>query len=116
MTGYEKIAILLTELGTETSEQILQILRLSPAQMNKISKCILELGPYNPRNLLHVQRETAVLEEVKRYGELRGIYREVASSQDGGFLMVNDNLESLKKEIPQSPEDVANLLRNWLDN
>ena len=116
MTGYEKIAILLTELGTETSEQILQILRLSPAQMNKISKCILELGPYNPRNLLHVQRETAVLEEVKRYGELRGIYREVASSQDGGFLMVNDNLESLKKEIPQSPEDVANLLRSWLDN
>ncbi|MBQ8678488.1 MULTISPECIES: hypothetical protein [unclassified Treponema] len=115
MTGYEKIAILLTELGSETSEKILSILKLSPAQMNKISKNIMTLGSYNPRNLLHVQRETAVLEEVKKFGELRGIYREVAP-QNGGFIMVDDNLENLKKEIPKSPEDVANLLRGWLDS
>ena len=115
MTGYEKIAILLTELGSETSEKILSILKLSPAQMNKISKNIMSLGSYNPRNLLHVQRETAVLEEVKRFGELRGIYREVAP-QNGGFIMVDDKLENLKKEIPKSPEDVANLLRGWLDS
>lgn len=115
MTGYEKIAILLTELGSETSEKILSILKLSPAQMNKISKNIMTLGNYNPRNLLHVQRETAVLEEVKKFGELRGIYREVAP-QNGGFIMVDDKLENLKKEIPKSPEDVANLLRGWLDS
>lgn len=115
MTGYEKIAILLTELGSETSEKILSILKLSPAQMNKISKNIMALGSYNPRNLLHVQRETAVLEEVKKFGELRGIYREVAP-QNGGFIMVDDKLENLKKEIPKSPEDVANLLRGWLDS
>lgn len=115
MTGYEKIAVLLTELGSETSEKILSILKLSPTQMNKISKNILSLGGYNPRNLLHVQRETAVLEEVKKFGELRGIYREVAP-QNGGFIMVDDNLENLKKEIPKSPEDVANLLRGWLDS
>lgn len=115
MTGYEKIAILLTELGSETSEKILSILKLSPAQMNKISKNIMTLGSYNPRNLLHVQRETAVLEEVKKFGELRGIYREVAP-QNGGFIMVDDKLENLKKEIPKSPEDVANLLRGWLDS
>ncbi|MBO6218086.1 MAG: hypothetical protein J6N81_00730 [Treponema sp.] len=115
MTGYEKIAILLTELGSETSEKILSILKLSPAQMNKISKNIMNLGTYNPRNLLHVQRETAVLEEVKKFGELRGIYREVAP-QNGGFIMVDDKLENLKKEIPKSPEDVANLLRGWLDS
>ncbi len=115
MTGYEKIAVLLTELGSETSEKILSILKLSPTQMNKISKNILSLGGYNPRNLLHVQRETAVLEEVKKFGELRGIYREIAP-QNGGFIMVDDNLENLKKEIPKSPEDVANLLRGWLDS
>lgn len=115
MTGYEKIAILLTELGSEASEKILSILNLSPVQMNKISKNILSLGGYNPKNLLHVQRETAVLEEVKKFGELRGIYREVAP-QEGGFLMVDNNLESLKKEIPKSPEDVANVLRGWLDS
>lgn len=115
MTGYEKIAILLTELESETSEKILSILKLSPAQMNKISKNIMTLGSYNPRNLLHVQRETAVLEEVKKFGELRGIYREVAP-QNGGFIMVDDKLENLKKEIPKSPEDVANLLRGWLDS
>lgn len=115
MTGYEKIAILLTELGSETSDKILSILKLSPAQMNKISKNIMTLGNYNPRNLLHVQRETAVLEEVKKFGELRGIYREVAP-QNGGFIMVDDKLENLKKEIPKSPEDVANLLRGWLDS
>lgn len=115
MTGYEKIAILLTELGSETSEKILSILKLSPAQMNKISKNIMDLGTYNPRNLLHVQRETAVLEEVKRFGELRGIYREVAP-QNGGFIMVDDKLENLKKEVPKSPEDVANLLRSWMDS
>ena len=89
MTGYEKIAVLLTELGSEASEKILSILKLSPAEMNKISKNILSLGAYNPRNLFHVQRETAVLEEVKRFGELRGIYREVAP-KNGGFLMVDD--------------------------
>jgi len=116
MTGYEKIAILLTELGSETSEKILQILSLSPAQMNKISKNIMSLGSYNPKNLLHVQKETTVLEELKNFGQARGIYREVASQSDKGFLMVDDKLESLKKEIPQSPEDVANVLRGWLDN
>ena len=115
MTGYEKIAILLTELGSETSEKILAILNLSTSEMNKISKNILSLGEYNPRNMLHVQRETAVLEEVRKFGELRGIYREVAP-QDSGFVMINDNLESLKKGIPKSPEDVANVLRGWLDN
>ena len=115
MTGYEKIAILLTELGSETSEKILAILKLSPAQMNKISKNIMALGAYNPRNLLHVQRETYVLEEVKKFGELRGIYREVAP-QNGGFIMVDDKIESLKREVPKNPEDVANLLRDWLDS
>ena len=115
MTGYEKIAILLTELGSETSETILSRLNLSPVQMNKISKNIMSLGAYNPRNLFHVQRETAVLEEVKKFGELRGIYRNIAP-ENGGFIMVDNNLEALKKEIPQSPEDVANVLRGWLDS
>lgn len=114
MTGYEKIAVLLTELGSEASEKILSILKLSPAEMNKISKNILSLGAYNPRNLFHVQRETAVLEEVKRFGELRGIYRE-AAPKNGGFLMVDDKIEALKNEIPKAPEDVANVLRGWLD-
>ena len=115
MTGYEKIAILLTELGSETSEKILSILKLSPAQMNKISKNIMALGSYNPRNLFHVQRETAVLEEARQFGELRGIYREVAPA-GGGFLMVDDKIEALKREIPKTPEDVANVLRGWLDS
>ncbi|MBR1535485.1 MAG: hypothetical protein IJ630_00935 [Treponema sp.] len=114
MTGYEKIAILLTELGSEASEKILDILKLSPSQMNKISKNILALGGYNPRNMLHVQRETAVLEEVKKFAELRGIYKEVAP-KNGGFIMVDDKLESLKNEVPKNPQDVANLLRSWLD-
>lgn len=115
MTGYEKIAVLLTELGSETSEKILSILKLSPAQMNKISKNIIALGTYNPRNLLHVQRETAVLEEVRVFGELRGIYKDVSSQKGNGFLMVNDNLDSLKKEVPKNPEDVANVLRGWME-
>lgn len=115
MTGYEKIAILLTELGSEATEKILHILKLSPAEMNKIRKHILSLGAYNPHNLFHVQRETAVLEEVRQFGELRGIYREVAP-QDGGFLMVDDKIEALKREIPKTPEDVANVLRGWLDS
>ena len=116
MTGYEKIAVLLTELGSETSKKILEILKLSPAQMNKISKTILSLGGYNPRNMLHVQRETAVLEEVRKFGELRGIYREVApKTASSGFLMVDDRIENLKQEIPKAPEDVANILRDWLD-
>lgn len=115
MTGYEKIAVLLTELGAETSEKILAILKLSPVEMNKISKNIMALGPYNPRNLFHVQRETAVLEEAKNYGEMRGIYREVAP-QNGGFIMVDEKIDALKREIPKSPEDVANVLRGWLDS
>ena len=114
MTGYEKIAVLLTELGSEASEKILAILNLSPEQMNKISKNIISLGAYNPHNMLHVQRETAVLEEVKKFGELRGIYKEVAP-KDGGFIMVDDKIESLKREVPKNPEDIANVLRGWLE-
>lgn len=114
MTGYEKIAVLLTELGSETSKKILAILNLSPDEMNKISKNIISLGAYNPHNMLHVQRENAVLEEVRRFGEQRGIYKEVAP-KDGGFIMVDDKLESLKRDVPKNPEDVANVLRGWLD-
>ena len=114
MTGYEKIAVLLTELGSETSEKILAILNLSPAQMNKISRNIIALGSYNPRNLFQIQRETAVLEEVRKFGQLRGIYKEL-SSPDKGFIMEDNSLESLKRDIPKAPEDVANVLRGWLD-
>lgn len=114
MTGYEKIAVLLTELGSETSEKILAILNLSPAQMNKISRNIIALGSYNPRNLFQIQRETAVLEEVRKFGQLRGIYKEL-SSPDKGFIMEGNSLESLKRDIPKAPEDVANVLRGWLD-
>ena len=101
MTGYEKIAVLLTELGSEASEKILSILKLSPAEMNKISKNILSLGAYNPRNLFHVQRETAVLEEVKRLNCAEFTVKSLRKTADSSWLTIKSKLSKTKFQKPR---------------
>lgn len=116
LSGYEKIAVLLGELGVETSERLLQSLHLSTEEIIKIWKKIASLGEYNPNNSFHVDRENTVLEEFKKFGEFRGIYREVPHNQPqpNGFIKV-DGLAEIRDEVLRNPDDIANVLRSWIN-
>ncbi|MBO5100328.1 MAG: hypothetical protein J6B63_03365 [Treponema sp.] len=116
MTGYEKIAILLGELGVSTSEAILNRLNLSTEELVKIRKNIKALGgKYNPFDENQVARENAVLEEFKRYGEMRGIYKDVphAAFIKTGESSVQNNVRNMAVE---NPEALAKVLSSWLSD
>ncbi|WP_147613310.1 hypothetical protein [Treponema pectinovorum] len=117
MTGYEKIAILLGELGNGASEAVLDRLKLSSEQMNKIKKAMKSVRGYgdkvyDPNDSTQVNRELAVLEEFKRYGELRGIYREVPHT---GLLKTSEGTAQNVRNIASTdPEAMAKVLALWL--
>lgn len=116
MTGYEKIAVLLAELGNGARESVLQKLNLTTDQLKKINTATKNLKSYdgkiyNPQDLTQVNREVAVLEEFKRFGELRGIYKEVPH----GFIKtIASGEERLKTAASANPEAIANALKMWL--
>ena len=114
MTGYEKIAILLTEIGSEASEKVLNALNLSSKDLNRIRQHVLALGFYNPGDMVQVARENYVLQAVRNFGIARGIYPNITLKESG--CVKTSSIEGLKKQVPQNPEDVASVLRNWLDN
>ena len=116
MTGYEKIAVLLAELGNGAREGVLQKLNLSTEQLKKINDAAKSLKSYdgqiyNPDDLNQVNREIAVLEEFKRFGELRGIYKEVPH----GFIKtIASSEERLKSAAAADPQAIARALEHWL--
>lgn len=116
MTGYEKIAVLLAELGNGAREGVLQKLNLSTEQLKKINDAAKSLKSYdgkiyNPDDLNQVNREIAVLEEFKSFGELRGIYKEVPH----GFIKtIASSEERLKSAAAADPQAIARALEHWL--
>ncbi len=118
MTGYEKIAILLGELGNGASDAVLDKLNLSSEQITKIRKAMKAVRGYgskvyDPEDSSQVNRELAVLEEFKSYGELRGIYREVPHT---GFIKTEGGSaqQNLRNAAAVNPEAIAKALSQWL--
>lgn len=118
MTGYEKIAILLGELGNGASDAVLDKLNLSGEQIAKIRKAMKAVRGYgnkvyDPEDPSQVNRELAVLEEFKSYGELRGIYREVPHT---GFIKTDGGSapQNLRNAAAINPEAIAKALSQWL--
>lgn len=114
MTGYEKIAILLGELGTEASAPILARLNLNNDELTKIRKSMKNLGgKYDPWNETQVARENLVLEEFKAYGELRGIYKEVPHAS---FIKTGESSaqHNAREMAMADPEALAKVLGQWL--
>jgi flagellar motor switch protein FliG len=121
LSGLEKVAILLAELGpffNSSYDQLYGALHLSDEEIRKIRKAMKKLGRYAPakvsyeKGMEQIQQEQSVLQEALDYGVRKGIV-----SKTGG----NDG-RSIKDYIPadiknianQNPEDVAKVLRSWL--
>ena len=80
MTGYDKIAILLAELGNGAREAVLEKLNFSSEQLKKI-------------------------------GELRGIYKDVPH----GFIKTAaSEEEKFRQSVMANPEAIAQALEKWL--
>ncbi len=118
MTGYEKIAVLLGELGNGASDAVIDRLNLSAEQLKKIRKAMKAVRGYgekvyDPEDSAQVKRELNVLEELKSYGEMRGIYRDVPHT---GLIKTSDG--SAQQNVAQmaaaDPEALARVLGMWL--
>lgn len=116
MTGYDKIAILLAELGNGAREAVLEKLNFSSEQLKKISAATKKLRSYdgkiyNSKDKSQVNREIAVLEELKSFGELRGIYKDVPH----GFIKTAaSEEEKFRQSVMANPEAIAQALGKWL--
>lgn len=119
MTGYEKIAVLLGELGNGASDAVLDKLNLTGEQISKIRKAMKNVRGYgnkvyDPEDPAQVNRELAVLKEFKSYGELRGIYREVPHT---GFIKTGDESaqQNLRNVAAVDPQAIAKALSQWIN-
>lgn len=112
LKGYEKAAVLLGELGPETSKPVLEALRLSRKESKKIRKNIKKLGRYNPNNFKQVSRELSVLTDTINYGKAKGIFNSTRAAENS---FVTKTETSLKQMANSNPDTIANVLKMWLE-
>ncbi|MBQ0050543.1 MAG: hypothetical protein KBT11_00595 [Treponema sp.] len=111
LNGFQKVAILLGEIGSEAGAMVLSNLNLSTPEITAIRKEMENLGYFNPHNQFHVMREYAVLNEAANFGSIRGIYREVPHHLTKSE-QTKENLENISRE---SPQEIAKLLKMMLE-
>lgn len=107
LSGTQKIAVFLGEIGQTASAAVLQRLNLTTSQIASIRKEMENLGYYNPHNQFQVMREYSVLTEAANFGIMHNIYREVPH-QSPEELKKQERIEKLQNE---NPENIAKFLR-----
>lgn len=110
LTGYEKIAILLGEVGPSIAQKIMSGITFTTKQLHSINKAFKNLGEYNPRDKYMVSRELSVLEEFVQYGTRLGIYKEIPPKEKD-----TPHDSRLDAVTTQKPEVIADLLKHWMD-
>ena len=113
ITGYQKAAILLAELGLETSKEIKEYLKLTPKEHKKLLNTYKKLGSY-PRNINDIIREEKVLAETLNYGKVKGIYTPI-EKEDLQTQYLKKNQAQVSKMLNDSPDSITNIIKNWLD-
>ena len=113
ITGYQKAAILLAELGLETSKEIKEYLKLTPKEHKKLLNTYKKLGSY-PRNINDIIREEKVLAETLNYGKVKGIYTPI-EKEDLQTQYLKNNQAQVSKMLNDSPDTITNIIKNWLD-
>ena len=113
ITGYQKAAILLAELGLETSKEIKEYLKLTPKEHKKLLNTYKKLGSY-PRNINDIIREEKVLAETLNYGKVKGIYTPI-EKEDLQTQYLKKNQTQVSKMLNDSPDTITNIIKNWLD-
>ena len=113
ITGYQKAAILLAELGLETSKEIKEYLKLTQKEHKKLLNTYKKLGSY-PRNINDIIREEKVLAETLNYGKVKGIYTPI-EKEDLQTQYLKKNQAQVSKMLNDSPDSITNIIKNWLD-
>ncbi len=121
LSGPEKVAILLAEIGpffNSNYDQLYGALHLSDEEIRKIRKAMKKLGRYAPakvsyeKGMEQIQQEQSVLQEALDYGVRKGL---VSKTGGNGGKTLKDFIPADVKNIAnQNPEDVAKVLRSWL--
>ena len=108
LSGAEKTAILLGELGMAISDDLLERVGLSEREKKAINKAFKKLGKYNPQSRFEARREVQVLQEVMDYGAYKGI---LPPHKPDFYQQKQQEVLGMMK---QNPDAVANLLKAWL--
>lgn len=111
LSGREKAAILVTELGAEGTQKVFACLR--PSEVERV------LGSVSALGQVSVADEVRVLSELNAFGVRRGIARPVRSDEE-----IRAEIESLRRngEVPgglrefinKNPDTIANALSAWM--
>ncbi len=132
LSGAEKAAILIAELGPSfvSSYDQLYALHLTKDEISKIKKAMKKIGPYNPDKMTdavgigQIKREQDVLREALSFFRAkRGLSRSMAEKSgkvENRFDATDNTIKQMdflkiKDSVLQKPDDVANILRTWLD-
>ncbi len=108
LTGAEKTAILLGELGMAIRDDLMERVGLSEREKKAINKAFKKLGKYNPQSRFEARREVQVLQEVMDYGAYKGI---LPPPKPDFYQQKQQEVLGMMK---QNPDAVANLLKTWL--
>ncbi len=111
LSGKEKAAILITEIGSEGTEKIFACLR--PSEVEKI------MGAVSTLKKVGIHDEIRVLSELNVFGVRRGISRPVRTDDE-----IRAEIEKIRAErgmsgdlrefINQNPDTIASALRDWM--
>ena len=111
LSGKEKAAVLVTEIGSEGANKVFACLR--PSEVDKILKAVSSLGK------VHISDEIKVLSELNAFGVRRGITRPVRSDEEiRAEIEAQKELRGVPKElrkfINQNPDTIADALSAWM--
>ncbi|MBQ7753743.1 MAG: hypothetical protein IJR80_08850 [Treponema sp.] len=108
LTGAEKTAILLGELGMAISDNLLERVGLTEQEKKAVNKAFKKLGRYNPQSRFEARREVQVLQEVMNFGAYKGI---LPPPKPDFYQQKQQEVLGMMK---QNPDAVANLIKTWL--
>jgi len=108
LSGAEKTAILLGELGMAISDDLLERVGLTDHEKKAVNRAFKKLGKYNPHSPYEARREVQVLQELMDYGSYKGI---LPPPKPDFYQQKQQEVLGMMK---QNPDAVANLLKTWL--
>lgn len=112
LSGKEKAAILLTELGSFNTGKVFSL--LSKKEIEKLLAAVASLRKVT------MQDEIRVLTEVNEFGVKKGIAKpirsdaEIRAEMNEQILNGKDKNKDLRDFINQNPDTIANALRDWM--
>lgn len=112
LTGKEKAAILMGELGIAGSSEIMKY--FSTEEIKKIRKAMQNLPKYN---IYQASKENKVLEDACKFGishRICSVSPELLSSAHYSQLHEKENANNYIKNLAQNPDAIANVLSVWL--